>query len=285
MTSSLNFRNQTYDRDPRTPSRAVPDRTSTANRSGKVVLVGAGPGDPELMTVKGMRALHAADVVVHDRLISSRLMDLIPASVVRIDVGKKPKQHRMKQPAISETLIQLARSGKNVVRLKGGDPFVFGRGHEEWSACDRAGVRCEIVPGISSSLAAPMAAGIPVTRRGVARSFVVVTAESGSEFVDPQHDFSSLANIDTVVVLMGRRTLGTMASRLIQAGKRSTTPVACIEKATTDSERVVTGTLETIAQQADEQNLQTPMVTVIGEVAALSKPLAPKGMGRGTLID
>ncbi len=237
--------------------------------SGTVTLVGAGPGDPDLITVKGLDCLKKADVVVYDRLVSQDLLAKIPASAIKIDVGKKPKHHPVKQQTITQLLIDWARQGKNVVRLKGGDPFVFGRGYEELSQCRQNGVTCHIVPGISSALAAPARAGIPVTSRGIARSFAVITAESGQEFSDPNHDYQSLAKIDAVIVLMGRRKLTEITNRLMAAGRIAETPVTCIERATMADEKIVNGTLATIADRAIAANLQSPMVMIIGEVAGL----------------
>lgn len=237
------------------------------NSSGKVTLVGAGPGDADLITLKGLNALLEADVVVHDRLVSRQLLDRIPTQTMQIDVGKRPNHHPFPQSSIIRKLIQLAETGRHVVRLKGGDPFVFGRGYEELLECRQRGIRCEVIPGISSSVAGPASAGVPVTLRGIARSFAVITAESGSEFDDPDHDFEALSKIDTLVVLMGRRKMASVSARLIMAGSDPSTPVVCVERATLPNERVVRGTLANIAAIADRMQLSSPMVMVIGEVA------------------
>lgn len=247
---------------------------------GKVTLVGAGPGDPELITVKGKQALQDADVIVYDRLVSYKLLELVSDETVKINVGKQPGAHRVSQEDIQQVLVGFAQSGNHVVRLKGGDPFVFGRGFEELMACRKQGIRCQVIPGISSAIAGPTAAGIPVTTRGISRSFGVVTAESGKSFDDPDHDWRSLATLDTLVILMGRRTLANSVDALIKAGKPTDTPVTCVERATLASQRVISGTLSTIVSLAERDNLQSPMVMVIGDVAgfANSQHFAPAAL-------
>jgi len=233
---------------------------------GIVYLVGAGPGDPALITVRGRELVRSADVVVYDRLIAQELLAETPARAELIDAGKARGRYKMSQDEINATLVDRARKGLRVVRLKGGDPFVFGRGYEELAACRQAGVDCAVVPGVSSVFAAPAAAGIPVTARGAARSVAVVTAESAEE--NTELDYFSLAKADTVVILMGRAKLAEVTRSLMQAGKTSTTPAACIERATTPQQRVVVATLETIAEAASQAGLSAPIVTVVGEVAA-----------------
>ncbi len=234
---------------------------------GTVYLVGAGPGNPGLITVQGLNVLRAADVVVYDRLIRRELLAEARRDTELIDVGKAPGCHRVSQEQINEIIVDRARQGLTVVRLKGGDPFVFGRGFEEWTACREAGVECVVVPGVSSAFAAPAAAGIPVTRRGVAGSVAIVTAENTAG-VGPAFDAAALACIDTIVILMGRTRLGEVARLLVQAGKNSSTPAACIERATTSRQRVTVATLATIAEAAERDGLCAPIVTVIGEVAS-----------------
>jgi uroporphyrin-III C-methyltransferase len=175
--------------------------------TGRVVLVGAGPGDPELITVKGAKALSAADVVVYDRLAAPALLDLAPGAAERIYVGKQPGGHAMSQEEINAVLVDQAHLGRTVVRLKGGDPFVFGRGGEELLACAEAGISCEVIPGITSALSAPASAGIPVTQRGMARSFAVVTASTTGAAHEPDAvDLSTVATAtDTLVLLMAAR--------------------------------------------------------------------------------
>lgn len=241
-------------------------------RRGTVYLVGAGPGDPELITVRGMRLLEQADTVIHDRLIPTEVLNWCLESAEQIDVGKYPDHHRVSQEEINDLLIQHALDGKLVVRLKGGDPFVFGRGQEELEACRAANVPCQIVPGVSSSIAGPAAAGIPVTTRGVARSFTVVTGQTAPELGRHDLDFHALANTDTVVLMMARKNLRSLTAGLIDAGRSSDTPVACIERATYSDQRVTYSTLHGIADQVDALKMTNPMVTVIGEVAAMVNP-------------
>ena len=238
-------------------------------RKGTVYLVGAGPGDPELITVRGMRLLEQADTIIHDRLIPLEVLNWCQPDATLIDVGKHPNHHRVSQSEINMLLIQHARENRLVVRLKGGDPFVFGRGQEEFEACADANIECKIVPGISSSIAGPAAAGIPVTSRGVARSFAVVTGQTAPELGRHDYDFSALAQMDTVVLMMARKNLRGLTEQLVFAGRDPKTPVACIERATFDDQRVTYSTLAGIADQADALKFANPMVTVIGEVASM----------------
>jgi uroporphyrinogen III methyltransferase / synthase len=239
-----------------------------ASQHGHVVLVGAGPGSADLLTVRGAAALRSADVVVYDRLVSDEILALAPPAALRVDVGKTPGGPSALQADIHRVMIEHARAGRTVVRLKGGDPFVFGRGNEELDACAGAGVPCEVVPGISSALAAPLAAGIPVTARGVARSFAVVTARGGDDATAYDVPFASLAGIDTVVVLMGRADLDRIARELIAAGRDPSTPAALIERATCPDQRVIRAALAEIAQCADEHAIASPAVLVVGPTAA-----------------
>ncbi len=242
-------------------------RELPGKQPGTVHLVGAGPGDPELITVRGADLLRRADVVVHDRLVGAELLREARYDAELVDVGKGPGHVPLGQEQINDLLINRARRGKTVVRLKGGDPFVFGRGSEELAACRQAGVSCHVVPGISSAIAGPAAAGIPVTARGLARSFAVVTARAERE---GEVDIARLAVVDTLVVLMGRAGLDQIARRLVEAGRDPATPAACIQSATTVRQRVVLATLGTIAEAAEREGLEAPVVTVIGEVAALA---------------
>jgi uroporphyrin-III C-methyltransferase len=241
-------------------------------RRGTVYLVGAGPGDPELITVRGMRLLEQADTIIHDRLIPPEVLNWCRHEAKLIDVGKYPDHHRVSQEEINELLIQHAGQNKLVVRLKGGDPFVFGRGQEEVEACRLANVPCQVVPGVSSSIAGPAAAGIPVTTRGVARSFTVVTGQTAPELGRHDLDFDALTHTDTVVLMMARKNLRSLIGKLIEAGRSPDTPVACIERATFSDQRVTYSTLYGIADQVDALKMTNPMVTVIGEVAALVNP-------------
>lgn len=241
--------------------------------AGTVYLVGAGPGDPQLITVRGRRLLSRADVVIYDRLVSRALLRMTRADAELVNVGKRPGHARVSQDQIHRLLIEHAQRGRHVVRLKGGDPFVFGRGFEELTACREAGVPCVVVPGVSSALAGPAAAGIPVTNRHRARSFGVFTAATATS-VDvrtPQLDYEALARLDTVVILMGGERLADVARRFIDAGRDPATPVACIQSATSARQRVAVATLDTIAGTAVREGLRAPLVTVIGDVAGLGR--------------
>jgi uroporphyrin-III C-methyltransferase len=249
--------------------------------SGSVHLVGAGPGDPGLITARGLELLRHADVVVHDRLIGPELLSETRANTLLIDAGKGPGHAAFTQEQVNELLVEHARRGRTVVRLKGGDPFVFGRGSEEVEACRAAGVEVYVVPGISSAIAGPAAAGIPVTARGVARSFTVVTGhtalepEMGSALsACPPVRLSACP--DTLVILMGRENLGELAAQLISEGRQPTTPVACIQSATTPEQRVTRATLATIADAADREGLEAPVVIVVGEVVRFGESIEPQ---------
>lgn len=244
----------------------LPSAGSPRRDPGTVDLVGGGPGDPGLITTRGLELLRRADVVVHDRLIGHELLREARADAVLIDVGKGPGHAPFSQEEINQLLIDYATGGQTVVRLKGGDPFVFGRGSEEVAACEAARVPVRVVPGVTSATAAPAAAGIPLTARGVAQSFTVLTGQSagGNHLpvlpVLPEH---------TLVILMGRAKLGELAAQLISQGQDPSTPAACIQSATTPKQRVTRATLATIAEAADRDGLESPVVTVIGAVAAL----------------
>ncbi|HXG43684.1 MAG TPA: uroporphyrinogen-III C-methyltransferase [Gemmatimonadales bacterium] len=241
---------------------------------GTVALVGAGPGDPGLLTVRGLRLLREADVVLHDRLIAPELLREARPGARVIDVGKAPGRAPMSQSAINRLLVEHARRGARVVRLKGGDPFVFGRGSEEQDACREAGIPCVVVPGVSSAIAVPAAAGIPLTARGLAASFGVVTGrlESGADVAGLA---ARAAALDTVVILMSRAGLGELTRALIAAGKHPETPAAAIQEGTTPRQRVVTATVATLAEAVDRAGLGAPMVAVIGAVAARAREAAP----------
>jgi len=242
-----------------------------SKRRGIVYLVGAGPGDPGLMTVRGMDVLKAADVVVYDRLVSAEILAHARADAQRIDVGKGPDVHRVKQNDINALLVERARGGDSVVRLKGGDPFVFGRGFEELVACRKGGVDCVVIPGVTSVAAVPASAGIPVTLRNVARTFAVITAKTASGLSPVLPDYDALSRIDTLVILMGRYELSTMIAGLIDAGRGLYTPVACISRGTTPDQREVVATLATVVEKVERAALMAPMVTIVGEVVAVSR--------------
>jgi uroporphyrin-III C-methyltransferase len=234
---------------------------------GTVHLVGGGPGDPGLITARGLELLRKADVVVHDRLASPALLGEARPGAELVDVGKGRGHAARSQEEINRLLVARARAGYTVVRLKGGDPFVFGRGSEELEACRAAGMSCEVVPGVSSAIAGPAAAGIPVTARGIARSFAVVTAHQAGD--GGTVDLRPVAGVDTIVVLMGRSGLPRFTADLIAAGRDPHTPAACIQSATTPDQRVTIATLRTIAAAAERDGLEAPVVTVIGEVARM----------------
>jgi len=239
-------------------------------RLGRVLLVGAGPGDPELMTVRGLRCLRAADAVLYDRLVSREILAEASPTAELIDVGKETGHSQWGQEDINALLISLAREGRTVVRLKGGDPFVFGRGGEEALACREAGIRCEVVHGVSSAVSVPALAGIPVTHRGVAGSFAVVT---GHCMGGDRLDWSALARIDTLVVLMGLARLREVSALLQSHGRAADTPVAVIANGSRPDARVVVGTLADIAGLAAEAGLAPPATVVVGEVVRLREQL------------
>jgi uroporphyrin-III C-methyltransferase len=225
-----------------------------------------------LITLKGLRSLRKADVVVYDRLICPDLLDEAPLQAERVFVGKASGNHSMKQEEINALLIMYARRGCTVVRLKGGDPFVFGRGGEEALALAQAGIPFEVVPGVSSAIAVPAYAGIPVTQRGLASSVTIVT---GHEQRGPSGvDWEALAKVEgTLVILMGVETLSHITQRLLQGGLHSDTAAAVIQQGTIPQQRVVTDTLAGIAERASIAKISSPAVVVIGAVVALSDPL------------
>jgi uroporphyrin-III C-methyltransferase len=239
-------------------------------RTGTVYLVGAGPGDPDLITVKGLNAIRTADALVYDRLVHPSLVDEASARAERFYAGKAPGSTSIEQEEIQELLIQLARRHERVVRLKGGDPFVFGRGGEEALALRNAGIAFEVIPGLSSAIAAPAYAGIPVTHRALARGFTVVTGHTCRP--DELHDWAALARASTLVVLMGLGKLDEIARGLIERGISPKLPVAAVSCATTAQQETVRGTLATIAGAC--AHLQGPATIVIGEVARLHDDLA-----------
>src|SRR3954465_12232158 len=244
--------------------------------TGRVVLVGAGPGDPDLITVKGARALAEADVVVYDRLAAPEPLELAPASAKRIYAGRGPGGRGMRQSDIGKTLVEQALLGRTVVRLKGGDPFVFGRGGEELLACAEAGVPWEGIPGIPSALAAPSAAGMPVTHRGVARSFAVVTASTAGTAHEPDAtDLTRIATAgDTLPLLVATGRLAGTCRALIDAGRDADEPAALVMWATTPEERTVIGTLSDLPALAAAASLGPPATLIVGEVAAIPQQVA-----------
>ncbi|MFJ4921653.1 uroporphyrinogen-III C-methyltransferase [Streptomyces sp. NPDC088725] len=235
-----------------------------------VALVGGGPGDPDLITVRGRRLLAEADVVIADRLGPRDLLDELPPHVEVIDAAKIPYGRAMAQEAINEALIEHAKAGKAVVRLKGGDPFVFGRGMEEAQALAAAGIACTVVPGISSSISVPGAAGIPVTHRGVAHEFTVVSGHVAPDDERSLVDWAALARLrGTLVLLMAVDKIGPISQALIAHGKDPGTPVALVQEGTTAAQRRVDATLATVGETARTAGVRPPAVIVIGDVVAL----------------
>ena len=245
---------------------------------GTVYLVGAGPGDPGLITVKGLSLLRRADVVIHDRLIPHELLSEARPDAEVLDAGKAQHDHRIPQPRINALLVEKARAGKMVVRLKGGDPFVFGRGGEEASYCLAAGVPYEVVPGVSSTIAVPAYAGIPVTHRDLASTFTVITGHENPHKPESSVDYPSVvaaAHAGTLVLLMGVTYLEQIVDELLRAGLDPARPAAGIESGTTPTQRVVVGTLDSIVKLARAAEIKSPALFVIGEVVGLRATLQP----------
>ena len=236
--------------------------------AGRVSLVGAGPGDPDLLTLKALKALRAADVVVHDGLVSEAVLDLAPEGARRICVAKRKSRHSHGQDDINRMLVAFAGQGLAVVRLKGGDPFIFGRGGEELEACRAAGVEIDVVPGVTAALAASAAAQAPLTHRGAASSVTFVTAHAaGGE--TPNLDWPALARAGhTVVIYMGRTKAGEIARRLIAAGRSASTPALVVENASLPDERRISTTLVELPAAADQ--LAGPSLLIVGEAMALA---------------
>jgi uroporphyrin-III C-methyltransferase/precorrin-2 dehydrogenase/sirohydrochlorin ferrochelatase len=246
----------------------LPARRVRPSGRGEVALVGGGPGDPGLITVRGRRLVAEADVVVVDRLAPRELLGSLADDVEVIDCGKSAHRHNLTQDEINAVLIDRARAGRRVVRLKGGDPFVFGRGGEEWLACVRAGVPVTVVPGVSSALAGPALAGIPLTHRGVAADFTVVSGHlDPGRPVDEGIDWPGLAgHAGTLVLLMAMERLDLIAKELIAHGRAPGTPAAVVHRATTPHQRVIRARLDEIAEAARREGLGAPAVVVVGEV-------------------
>ena len=248
--------------------------------SAKVYLIGAGPGDPGLLTLRGKEILECADVVVYDRLVSPAILGMCNPKAKMVDVGKMPTHHKVKQSEINKLLVQFAKENPSgvIARLKGGDPFVFGRGGEEALELVDAGVEFEVVPGITSAISVPAYAGIPVSHRGIATSFHIITghekAESNGEL---SLDFETLAkNQGTLIFLMGIANMDFIAKRLIECGKDPKTPLAFIEKGTTPYQRTVMATLESAGETIVRENVTAPAITIMGGVVELGKTLAWK---------
>jgi uroporphyrin-III C-methyltransferase len=252
--------------------------------TGKAYLVGAGPGRPDLITVRGLNLVRQAEVIIYDRLIPQELLDEARPEAELIFVGKGPERHLMAQEEINHLLINRVRLGKQVVRLKGGDPFVFGRGGEEMLALAEAGLLYEVVPGVTSALAAPAYAGIPVTHRGMVTSFAVVTGHEDAAKPESLTDWAALAQAPTLILMMAAKHMAKIRDELIQAGRSPETPAVAISWATTNQQRVARATLATLPEVIKAEKLPTPMVMVLGEVATLHDTLAwfePDGQAAG----
>ncbi|HSV04109.1 MAG TPA: uroporphyrinogen-III C-methyltransferase [Phenylobacterium sp.] len=255
------------------PKRLVVLGGGRSSRAGAVWLVGAGPGDPELLTIKALKALQGAEVVVHDGLVTTEVLALAPQTARRISVAKRKSRHSFSQDEINRMLVAFAREGLRVVRLKGGDPFIFGRGGEELQACREAGVECHAIPGVTAALAAGAGAGGPLTHRGSAQAVTFVTghAAKGGE---PDLDWESLARPNqTVVVYMGLSMAAPIAARLMAAGRAGSTPALIVENASRPDERRIVTTLAGLAKAAAA--LSGPALLIVGEAMALAEELIP----------
>jgi len=250
-------------------------------KTGKVYLVGAGPGDPGLLTIRGLELLRRAQAVVYDRLVNPLLLEEVPPQATRIFVGKVTGFHSLPQEQINAILIAHAQRGLLVVRLKGGDPFVFGRGGEEAEALLEAGIPFEVVPGVSSVVAVPAYAGIPITHRKLSSSFAVITGHEACK-AEPSVDWGHLATaVDTLVILMGLKNLPVIVAKLLAHGRPPETPVALIRWGTTESQETLTGTLADVSDKA--AFLKPPVVVVIGNVVALREQLRWFDLSTGLL--
>jgi uroporphyrin-III C-methyltransferase len=242
---------------------------------GKVWLVGAGPGDPELLTLKAARVLRTAKVVLYDHLVSDEVLALLPAGTRRIYVGKRDGRHTLPQDEINELLVRTAEAGQDVVRLKGGDPYIFGRGGEEALALARADLAFEVVPGITSAQGMAACTGMPLTHREFASSLVFTTGHGKEAGTEP--DWAALARPrQTIVVYMGVRSIARICGELVAHGLDAETPAAVVERATTPRQRVLRASLATLPQLAQAQEVRAPALIVIGEVVRLGEELSPE---------
>ncbi len=242
--------------------------------SGKAYLVGAGPGNPDLITVRGLKLLQQAEVVIYDRLIAMELLQQARPDAELIFAGKEQGKHIVPQQKINALLVARVRAGKMVVRLKGGDPFVFGRGGEEALALADAGLPFEIVPGVSAAIAAPAYAGIPVTHRGVARSFAVITGHHASGLPKIDTDWHVFSNIPTLVILMGVKRIQHIVDELLAAGRPPDTPAMVVQSGAMQTQKTVRTTLASLPQAMTETGITSPAVIVIGEVVKLAERLS-----------
>lgn len=237
----------------------------------KVYLTGAGPGDVELLTLKAVKAIQNADILIYDRLVNPEILELAKKECELIYVGKEDKKHTLPQEDINELIYQASLKYENVVRLKGGDPFVFGRGAEEALYLKQRGIHFEIIPGITSAIAVPAYAGIPVTHRGLTTSFRVVTGHENPKKKISQIEWETFLNDETIIFLMGYHNIEIISSKLLSLGKRKDYPCAVISKGTTTEQKVVVGTLEDIVEKS--KDLPTPVMIIIGEVVNLREQI------------
>lgn len=238
---------------------------------GKVYLVGAGPGDPGLFTLRGKELLESADTVIYDYLANPKLLEFCPKDCEFIYVGKKGGAHTLPQEEINNLLVAKAKEGKRVVRLKGGDPFLFGRGGEEIEALIKEGIPFEVVPGVTSAIAVPAYAGIPVTHRNFTSTLAIITGHEAEDKEESKINFSALAKVGTLVFLMGVKNLPYIVENLIKAGKSSHTPCAVIQWGTTPKQKTVMGTLENIGEEVKKEGISAPAIIVVGDVVKLRK--------------
>jgi uroporphyrin-III C-methyltransferase/precorrin-2 dehydrogenase/sirohydrochlorin ferrochelatase len=241
-------------------------------KTGEVALVGTGPGEPDLLTIRALRLIEKADVVLYDNLVSPAIMALVPASARRVYVGKQRNRHAMRQESINELMVELARGGERVVRLKGGDPFIFGRGGEEIETLSEQGIRFEVVPGITAASGVAAYAGIPLTHRAHAQACVFVTGhlQDGSMNLD----WEMLARPrQTIVCYMGFLGLAELCTKLVSHGLPASTPAAIVQQGTQPTQRVVTGTLDTLPQLAAQAQLHAPTLIIVGDVVRLREKL------------
>lgn len=256
------------------------NRRNMSGNYGKVYLVGSGPGDPELLTLKARRLIDSAEVIIYDQLPGKAILDSMPANAEKIDVGKCAGNHTMTQAEINKMLVQKAKEGKRVVRLKGGDPYVFGRGGEEAEVLVAEGIEFEVVPGITSAIAVPAYAGIPVTHRENTSMVTFITGHEDPTKPESWLDWETLAKFGgTIVILMGVKMLSRNVEELMKHGKDPDTPVAIIERGTRTDQRVTVGTLASIAELAKERKVKAPAITVIGDVVKLHDVLGEQRTG------
>jgi uroporphyrin-III C-methyltransferase len=241
---------------------------------GKVYLVGAGPGDPKLLTLRAAELLAKADIVIYDRLVGTSILRLAPKTAKKIYVGKRSGKHEVPQYKINEMLVKAASEGRTIVRLKGGDPFLFGRGGEEAETLVENHISFELVPGVTSAIATPEYAGIPLTHRDYASAVAVVTGHRAGDSGIPVRWSKLASSVDTIVILMGMESLEAIVKKLLEGGLDPNKPVAVVEQGTTRNQRSFIGKLCTIVDDAKRNNVKPPAVIVIGEVAELGRKLA-----------